>query len=348
MAMQDFPPKSLKNTTWKAADGMRIFHIDLGGTLHCKGRGGWYMASPSPQFLPVIESDANGPRKLTCRVDDLPHMPDYLRPLAHGTEWQRVELKPHEAIRQGVRILKGYCQEVSTVVDRLSPKNLPSFVCRKKHNCLLIGCYDHTLSHIHSVASTRIAGMAPLIAGINTKCEVIKAADEFKDAYERVHKLEPTMTEAEFYSMTSELNATANTMKLLRPLLKFERDGQTVLCVHANVLADISSVFENIVKVSPGEPICMDKDPWKKCEVNTLKVIVYFAYLGLHQHVTNAVDTMEPSQREALYALVQFLEKEPVGSDLAGKDTPSKLREFKKVVTAAIRKRARELDDDDE
>ena len=347
MAMQDFPPKSLKNTTWKAADGMRIFHIDLGGTLHCKGRGGWYMTSPSSQFLPVIESDANGPRKLTCRVDNH-HIPHYLRAFSPNSEWQRVGLKPYEAIGQGVSILKGYCQEVSAVVDRLSPKNLPSFVCRKKHNCLLIGCYDHTLSHIHSVASTRIAGMAPLIAGINTKCEVIKAADEFEDAYEQVRKLEPTITKDEFHNITSKMDAMPNTDKLTRPLLKFERDGQTVLCVHANVLADISSVFENIVKVSPGEPICMDKDPWKKCEVNTLKVLVYFAYLGLHQHVTNAVDTMEPSQREALYTLVNFLESKPMGSDLAGKDTPSKLREFKKVVTAAIRKRARELDDDDE
>ena len=338
MATTNSTLDDLKGTTWITANGDEKMYFDLKGNAH-RSTGdpdGWrlplHFSFAIPGFHPEIEYDVNGrPYKQTYQ----------------GDEWQRVELKPHEAIGQVVSVVKGLCQDASKAVDMLSPSKL-GFVCSKQHNCFNARCYESKLRSIHSVVSTCIADTATLIEGINTECEVIKAEDEFEDAYEQVRKLEPTITKDEFHNITSEMDAMPNTDKLTRPLLEFHRDRKTVLRVHANVVADISSVFAKHVKDSPGEPICMDKDPWKNCEVNTLKIIAYFAYLGLHQHVTNAVDTMEPSQREALYALVNYLESKPMGSDLAGKDTPSKLREFKKLVTTAIRKRARELVDDDE
>lgn len=341
----------LKDTSWHSNDvqsqtkaiyiDSRLDVYDVTPDDDCD----WQVLCSLPRrSLPKVEFDDTGPCKLI--FDDDPKY--YYNCLRSESGWLRSDMQPHEAIAQKVNLLDTLRDDMCAAIDELTPDNLKERICRKRHDCYAHGCHSF-LEIIHSRISPIISAMLPLLESIEDQCDDTAAQEEFHAAFENVLKLDPSITKAAFEDVASKFEVTIDVDASTQNdhLLEFERAGETVLRVHAKVIAGIGGPLEAYVTHSTNQPkpINMDLAPWKACEKGTLQIIAGFAYLGLHRNVRDAIETLEPVQREVLFELLKYLEKEPVGPDCS---SSSKLRELKKAVVKCIRQRASELNEDED
>ena len=336
----------LKDTSWHSDDVQsqtKDIYIDsrlnvYDVTPSCE----WQKLYYGVQHLdPKVEFDNTEPCKVTFASPTAKH-------LHSESGWLRSDMKPHEAIAQKVELLGSLREEVYVEIYKLAPANLKERMCKRRHDCYLHGCYNF-LGHIYDVVEPNISAMSTLIESIEDQCDATAEQEQFRAAFDNVLKLDPSITKAAFEDAASKFEVTPDIDTLTHNghLLEFERDGETVLWVHAKVIAGVGGPLEAHVKHSTDQPtpIKMDQAPWKACEKSTLQVIVGFAYLGLHCNVRDSIDALEPVQREVLFELLKYLEREPVGADSPGS---SKLRELKKAVVKCIRQRASELSEDED
>ena len=338
----------LKDTSWHSDDvqSTKAIYIDSRLDVYdVTPDRVWQVLQSIPRgSLPKVEFDDTGPCKVIFNDN-----PNYYTNCLHSESgWLRSDMKPHEAIAQKVELLDSLRDDMCVEINKLAPENLKERICRKRHDCYAHRCYSF-LEHIHSDVEPKVSAMLPLIESIMDQCDATAAQEEFQAAFESVLKLDPSITKAAFEEAASKFEVTLDIDASTHNdhLLEFERGGETVLRVHAKVIAGVGGPLEAHVKHSTNQPtpINMDQAPWKACEKSALHIIVGFAYLGLHRNVRDAIETLEPVQREVLYELLKYLEREPVGADRPGS---SKLRELKKAVVKCIRQRASELSEDED
>lgn len=329
----------LKDTSWYSDDApspTKAIYIDNKLDVYDVTPGcEWQVRYYDVRCLdPEVEFDDTGP----CKVI-------FAKRLHSESGWLRSNMKTCEAIVQKVELLDSLRDDLCVQIEKLSPANLKECVCKRRHDCYTHGCYRF-LERIHDIVSPKLSAMVPLINAIEDQCDATAEQEEFHAAFESVLKLDPSISKAAFEDAASKFEVTID-INASTHLLEFERGGETVLRVHAKVIAGVSGPLEAHVKHSTGQPtpINMDGGAWKACEKSTLQIIVGFAYLGLHRNVTDAIESLEPVQREVLFELLKYLEREPVGADRPGS---SKLRELKKAVVKCIRQRASELDEDED
>lgn len=215
-------------------------------------------------------------------------------------------------------------QTLSNAAESLAWFDNP-YICTTSHNCAQRGCYNYRFGMVKKVRKTLKALNETVLAIAEDDFQLVEACvnasvpvEEFKDAVAN-------------FGLTSESSC---------PTLELTRIGETPIRVHASVVASLGGVLARHVEHTPDRPIDTESEPWSSCAFSTLKVIVGFAYLGLHKNTCDAISDLDVGQPDVLYRLVSYLaEQEPSAP-------PSKLRELKKALAKEVRSRAKALDDD--
>ena len=214
---------------------------------------------------------------------------------------------------------------VAIAAESLAWFDRPS-ICTTSHNCAQRNCYGSTFAKVQRARKTLKALHMTVLATVEDDFQLLDACvnaavpmEEFKDASAN-------------FGLTSGSSC---------PTLELTRIGETPISVHANVIAKLGGVLARHVEHTPDRPIDTNSEPWMSCAFSTLKVLVGFAYLGLHKNVCDAISELDVGQPDVLYRLVAYLaEQEPSAP-------PTKLRELRKALAKEVRSRASALSDND-
>ena len=93
-------------------------------------------------------------------------------------------------------------------------------------------------------------------------------------------------------------------------IAEFKRDGAPPIRAHAETIAELGDYFLDHLsgRFGPVKPFDLDDTPWRHCELDTVKILVGFAYFALNQHVRNAVQSLPIRELDGLRNLLTYLD----------------------------------------